>query len=414
MDRAIDTKYLRWQLVRRITLTLLIIAVLVGSSFTAWAWLKPSISRVRIRTAQVKRGALESTITASGTVLPELEQVISSPIDARVIKILKRPGAKIRKNEAILQLDVNASILELDKINQQLLLKENSQKKTKLDLIEKLNGLQSQAEMKQLEWESFKAQTIQQRKLFEMGLSSENAYRQAQLQEDKALIELKQLETTKKNSASTSEIEMAGLDLDIKTLLKEREEASRQLDLATTRSDRDGVLTWVVLEEGATIHKGDIIARIADLNSFKIEATVSDIHAKELLVGQKATIKINEDYLSGLVTNILPTVKDGAITFAIRLDHSSSPLLYPNLRVDVLIMKDKKDDVLTIKKGPFINGDGKQDVFVIRGDRAYKVPVIIGISSFENCEVVDGLLENDEVIISDMRDYLYLKELQVK
>jgi len=413
MDRPLDSEYKIKHIIKRIVGAILAVSLVAGVFAIAWLWLSPSVKRVRIRTAEVDRGSIEATITASGTVLPEIEQVVSSPIDARVLKILKHVGDKVSKNEAILELDTNASILALDKVNQELSLRENRQKKVQLALNEKINQIKSQEKIKQLDWQSLKAQAIQNRKLFGQGLLAENVCQQSELQEAKALIELQQMEIAKQNAEETSKTEIAGLDLEINILKKEQLEASRLLELATTRADRDGVLTWVVLEEGTTIRKGDVVARIADLKSYRLEASVSDIHAKALSIGQIAKVKINEDYLDGVISNILPTIKNGAMTFEISLAEKASPLLRSNLRTDVLIITSKKDGILRIKKGPFINGDGKQEVFVIRGDIAIKVPVTIGIASFDVYEIVDGLIEGDEVIISDMRDYLHLSEVKL-
>jgi HlyD family secretion protein len=69
---------------------------------------------------------------------------------------------------------------------------------------------------------------------------------------------------------------------------------------------------------------------------------------------------------------------------------------------------------LRIKKGPALNAEGVRDVFVIRGDTAVKTPVKMGIASFDTYEVVDGLLEGDEVILSDMTGFQHLKEVQLK
>lgn len=414
MDRPIDSQYRVKQVAKQIFGVILVVSIVISGFAFTWFWLSPSIKRVRIRTAVVDKGSIEASVTASGVVLPEIEQVVSSPIDTRVVKILKRIGDKVVKNEAIIELDTNASILALEKINQELSLRENQQKKTLLSLEEKINQIKSQEKIKQLDLESLKTQVLQNRKLFEQGLLADNIYRQSELLEAKALIELKQLEVARENAEEASKTEIAGLDLEINTLIKEQSEAKRVLQLATTRADRDGVLTWVVLEEGTTIRKGDVIARIADLKSYRVEAKISDIHAKAISTGQDVKVKINDDYLDGILTSILPTIKDGAITLAISLKENASLLLRPNLRVDVLVITSKKDGILRIKKGPFVNGDGKQEVFVMRGDIALKVPVTIGIASFDTYEIIDGLIESDEVIISDMRDYIHLKELKIK
>ncbi|MEW6126447.1 MAG: HlyD family efflux transporter periplasmic adaptor subunit [Acidobacteriota bacterium] len=414
MDREIDRGFRNRQLIKRLLILLFVISFVVAGFVYAPRLMKASINRSRIRTARVEAGAIEATISASGTVVPEFEQVISSPINAQVKKILKRAGDGVRKGEPILELDVNESVLAVEKINQQMALKQNQQAKIKLDLQTALADLQSRWEIKNLEYKSARAATARNRNLAKQGLLSEEKLREAELQEEKAAFELKQLEQSKLNAEQSTRTQIEGLVLEMQTLEKERNEAARQLELATTKADRDGVLTWVVTEEGAIIQKGAVIARIADLNSFQVNATYSDIHAGNITAGMPASIKINDDYLQGTVASILPTVKDGTITAAITLKDKSSALLKANLRVDVLIVTDKKDRVLRIKKGPAITADGVRELFIVRGDVAVKTPVKFGIASFDNCEIVEGLYEGDEVIISDMGEYQHLQEIKLK
>jgi HlyD family secretion protein len=173
-------------------------------------------------------------------------------------------------------------------------------------------------------------------------------------------------------------------------------------------------LTWVVQEEGATLQKGAVIARIADLHAFRVDATFSDIHANRITAGLPVSVKVNDNELQGTIISILPTIKDGVITAAIALQDKSSALLKANLRVDVLIVTDRKERALRLKKGPAVSAEGIRELFVIRGDVAVKVPVKIGISGFDSYEVIDGLIEGDEVIISDMSEYQHLKEVTLK
>ncbi len=374
----------------------------------------PSIDRSRIRTAKVESGPIEATITATGTVIPEIEQVLSSPVNARILRILKRPGAILFKGDSIFELDLNESRLALDKLNQRIELKQNEQAKAKLDLENKLTTLQSQWEIKNLECKTARAATLRNRSLSHEGLISEERLREVELIEQKAGYELKELEDSKRNAQQLNATQLEGLALEMKTLEGERQEAQRQFELATTRSDRDGVLTWVVNEEGATVAKGEVLARIADLSSYRVEATVSDVHANRLAVGLPAKVRIDDQNLTGRITRINPTIKDGVITLIIDLDEKSSPLLRSNLRVDVLIVTDRKDHVLRIKKGPFGNAEGMRDVFVIRGDTAIRTSATFGIASADYFEIIEGLFEGDEVIISDMNDYIHVKQMKLK
>jgi HlyD family secretion protein len=414
MDREIDPAHRKRQVVRRATLSAIVVAAIAAIFVWVPGFIRPSLSRSRIRTARVDAGPIESTISASGTVVPEFEQVLSSPINARVVKIMKRPGAVVTRGEPILELDVSESVLALERVTQQVELKQNQQAKAKLDLENTLISLKSQWEIKNLEFKSASQNSARNRELHKQGLVSSELLSQAELLEEKNRYELKQLEESKHNAGQSTDTQLEGLALEMKTLEKERTEARRQLELATTKSDRDGVLTWVVPEEGATIQKGAVLARIADLNSFLVQATVSDIHASRLSVGMPVRVRINDSFLEGEVSSVDPTIKDGVMTMLIALKEKASSLLRSNLRVDVLIAAERKDRVLRIKKGPFANSEGLRDVFVIRGDAAIKTSVRLGISSFEDYEVVEGLIEGDEVIISDMTDYMHAREVRLK
>jgi HlyD family secretion protein len=197
-------------------------------------------------------------------------------------------------------------------------------------------------------------------------------------------------------------------------LRQEKQDKERRLRLATTQSDRDGVLTWVVQEVGSVVNQGAVIARVADLSSFRVEATLSDVHASQLTPGLPARVLANEKMLDGMITSILPTIKDGAIAIVIGLKDKADPNLRSNLRVDVYVVSGHKDKALKIKRGPAVPGEGIHDLFVIRGDVAVKTPVKIGLSSFEEAEVLSGLMEGDEVIVSDMSDYSWRKEISVR
>lgn len=414
MDRDIDPAFRRRQIIKRIAVSAIIVSAVFSLLVWGPGWISPSISRARIRTARVETGSIESVITASGTVVPEFEQVLSSPIDARVVKILKRPGEIIAGGEPIVELDISQSRLALEKLDQQIQLKQNQQAKIKLDLESTLTSLQSQWEIKNLEYKSHKATSARTRGLYKQGLLSEERLREVELLEEKAGFELKQLEESKRNAQQATKTQIEGLNLEMKTLEQERAEAKRQLDLATATSDREGVLTWVVPEEGATVQKGGVLARIADLSSFRVQATVSDVYANRLSAGLPVSVKINEDYLKGSLTGIDPTIQNGVITFFIGLEDKSNSLLRSNLRVDVLVATDHKERALRIKKGPFAGADAARDVFVIRDDAAVRTPAKFGIASFDHYEVIEGLIEGDEVIISDMSDYIHMKEVRLK
>jgi HlyD family secretion protein len=330
------------------------------------------------------------------------------------MRILVRPGAQLKPGQPIVELDTSESTLAVERLSQNLALKENQQEKTRLDLERSLNDLDSQASIKDLQLQSFHSQLARSQALWKEGLISVEQLRQAELAEAQAVIELKKIQNERENAQRATRAQIEALALEMATVRKETQEARRQLNLASPKASRDGVLTWSLTEEGIAVHKGDVLARIADLSSFRVEATVSDVHAKQVSVGLPVAVKVGEETLDGIVSNVLPTIKNGIMTVQVALRQKSSPLLRSNLRVDAFIVTGRHARALRVKKGPFADGEGPVDAFVVRGDRAYRTRIELGLSSFEEFEVTKGLSAGDEVIISDMKDYMHLAEIRIK
>lgn len=414
MDRPIDEDVQRRRTVRRAGTAGAVLALLAGALVWLPGLVRPSISRASVRTAVADAGPIEAVITATGTVVPEVEQVVSSPVDARVLRILKRTGARLEKGDPLVTLDISETQLAVDTLGQDLAIKQNQQARTRLSLEKSLIDLNGQVEVKTLQLASLRSQLARDRQLTADGLLSQELLKKSELAVSQAQIELTQLEGSRENARIANRTEVEGLGLEMSKLHQEQREARRLLDLATPRADRAGVLTWALTQEGVAIRKGDVIARLADLGSFRVEATVSDVHAGRLAAGLPVTVKVNDDTLEGTVAAVLPTIQNGAMTLQVALKDPSSALLRSNLRVDVGIVTASKPRVVRIRRGPFASGEGVQQVFVIRGDRAVRTPVELGLSSFDQFEVVRGLVPGDEAIISDMNDYTRLKEVRIR
>jgi HlyD family secretion protein len=365
--------------------------------------------------AAVERGDLEATLRASGTVVPALERVLSSPIDARVIRKLKQPGAVLEAGDAILELDTTATRLEIEKLEERLAQNENERTRRRLETDNEIAGLEREIETQHLELEIARYRLGQNRKLHEEDLVSEEKLKESEVTVKKTEIRLRQLDEEIVAARETHEAQIERLDLDAGILRRELADQRRQLELAMTRAEGAGVLTWVVDEAGSTVRRGDLLARIADLGSFRVEATISDAYAPRLQVGQAVHVVAGEESIPARLARILPTIENGAVKFAVDLDDPSHPRLRHNLRVDVMVVTGFKADVLKIPRGPYIQGGGTQhQVFVVRGDRAVRTDVRLGLLGYEFYEVLEGLDEGDEVIVSDLRRKLHVAEIRVK
>jgi HlyD family secretion protein len=414
VDREIDAVTRYRALVKRLLVPAFVIAA--AGLLVTWGagLLRPSLKRSAIRTAVVDQGPVDATLSATGVVVPETEQVLSSPVDARLLRVARRAGTPVKEGEPIVELDVNASVLAVETLSQDLALKANQQARARLALQNTLSELDAQLEIKTLQLESARLEHQRNRQLRQEGLISAEELRKSEVAERQAGIELQRLDASRQNARDATTTELAGLALELGKLDKSRQEAARVLALATPTADRDGVVTWTLTEEGAAVRKGDIVARVADLSSFRVDASVSDAYASRLSAGQAVQVRADDKLLEGRVTDVLPTVQNGVITVRVALADRSHPSLRPNLRVEVFIVTDHRARALRVRKGSSTSGEGVQQVFVVRGGEAVRTRVRFGIASFDYVEVADGLSAGDEIVISDMADYVHLASIRIR
>jgi len=414
VDREIDTRTRYRALLRR----LLVPAAVVASVGLLLSWgtglLRPSLKRSSIRTAIVDQGPVDATLSATGTVVPQTEQVLSSPVDARLLRVLRKAGTAVNAGDSIVELDVNASVLAVESLGQDLALKANQQARSKLALENTLSELDAQLEIKKLQLESAKLEHERNRQLFNEGLTSSEVLRKSEVAERQAGIELQRLEASRRNAQESTRTELAGLALELAKVEKAHQEARRVLGLATPTADRKGVVTWTLTEEGAAVRKGDVVARVADLSAFRVDASVSDAYASRLSSGLPVQVRVDDRVLDGQVTDVLPTVQNGVITVRVALKDPSHAALRPNLRVEAFIVTDHRDRALRVRKGSSTSGEGVQQIFVVRGDRAVRTRVRFGIASFDYVEVAEGLSAGDEAVVSDMSDYQHLSSIRIR
>jgi len=414
MDRPLDPGEIQRRTRRRwITGALAGAAVLALVLFLP-GWVKPSIPRTEIRTAVVEAGPIDATLTASGLVVPEHEFVVTSPVDSRVVGTVHEAGDTVAAGEPIVNLDVTETRLLLERLEREVALKDNERSQARVDLESKLNELTGRQGIKQLELESLRFETERNEKLEADGVISGDDVRKSKADLERCRIELDQLAAERANAEKGLQVRLKALDLEYEILEKERDDAARTLARSSASSAEAGVVTWVLPGVGVAVSRGDELARVADLSTFKVEATISDAYAPRIRAGQPVLVKAGDLELGGSVAKVLPKVDNGIVRLDVALDEPAHRLLRPSLRVDVHVITDHRDRTLTVKRGSLVSLDGDYAVFRIRGEEAVRRPVKLGIMNFDRCEILEGLDAGDEIILSDMSDYANRKEIRIK
>ena len=376
--------------------------------------LNSSIQKSAITTTVVETGSIENTISASGEVLPEFEEVITSPINASVKNVIMDAGSQVKAGQSVLTLDKSASQTEYEKLKFQLESKHNDVKKLKLDLDKSFYDIKSNNEIKQLRINSLEADVENAKRLFKAGGGTREGIEQAELNLKVAKLEKQQLENEIKSKQQTMQVQMKEAEIAAAIQQNDLHELERKLQLANIVASREGVVTWVNKNIGAAIHEGEALARIADLSSFKVQGSISDNYLDQLHNAMVAIIRINETLIRGTVINIQPSVQNAVVSFDIRLDERNNKLLRPNMKADVFLVTASKTNVLRAANGPAFKGTPSQDIFVVRNDKAIRRTVNIGLSNFDYVEIKNNISAGDIIITSDMSDFKNAREITIK
>lgn len=414
MDRPIDDRTVRRRRVKRAAIAVLTVGSALGALVMLPGWLRPSVERSRLRIGRVEVGSVEATLDASGVVVPAAERSIVSPFESRVLRVLKRAGETVRTGDPIVELDTAAARLDLSRLEDRLAEQGNEKERLELSLERELLGLRAQAESRKLDAEVLSHRAAQSEKLRVDGLVSDEALEAARAEAKKAAIEVRQLEESAAVAEKVAAAQVAGVALAVRTLDKEAVEARRQLELATARADMDGVVAWVASQEGATVRRGDPIARVARPDMFRVEGTISDVHVARLAAGMPVHVIASGRSMDGRVAAVLPAIEGGAARFLVDLAHPSDAELRQNLRVDVHVVVAAKSGVPSVARGTFAVTGEVQPVFVVDGNRLVRTNVRFGLLGFDRLEIVDGIAPGGELVLSDMQDYAHLHTVRLR
>ena len=414
MDRALSDKMIQEQRNRNIFWILLLMGTIGVGGYFFRASLTTSLSATKFRTAIAETGTIENTITASGEVVPEFEQVITSSIQAAVQEVLIPVGSTVKPNQPILLLNKEFALLKKEKLDDALALKKNSIVQLKLQLDKNLYDLKINNEIKGLRINGLKADLEDAKRLVTIGGGTEEAMEKVKLNLEIAQLEKKQLESdlAYKQQAVTSDLKEVELQLAIQS--KDLKEFARKLEQAEVVASREGVLTWVNENIGTTVNEGEALAKVADLASFTIEGAISDIYGEKIHIGQAAIVRINEQDLRGLISNIKPIVTNGVIQFVVQLQAPNHELLRPNLKVEIFLITTARNNTIRVANGPTFKGRKQQAIYVVENGIAKRRAVKIGLSNFDYVEILDNLKAGEEVIITDMKDYVHLEEVIIE
>jgi HlyD family secretion protein len=265
---------------------------------------------------------------------------------------------------------------------------------------QKLKQTRSSIELLEIDLQATRVRHERNQKLRASGLVSGEDLLTAELNVKRNEIQLRQqrelIEDTRRATASS--IAAARLQ----QAILQKQIARQEGLLAQTRVSApfSGMLTSLAEEEGASVAAGQLVARVSELNNYRVEASVSDFHARLLAPGQAVRVEQNGEVLAGTVRTILPEIQNGSIKLLVDLAEPHNPLLRNKMRVDVNVITDRKAGVLVIDGGAAFNGKGPQPAWRVQDGMAYKTQLTLGASDGKVVEVAAGARAGERFITS--------------
>ncbi len=414
MDREIPKEVLAGERRRRFIKWGIAAAAVIAVVIVLLSTMRKSVNAADIIIASADKGTIETSVNASGRVVPAFEEIINSPIATKIVEVYRREGDSVNQGTPLLLLDLQSAQTDVDNARDEGRRLALGMEQTRLNNHTYLTNLEMNIKVKEMDVNRKRVEVANERRLDSLGSGTGDRVREAELAYNTGKLELEQLRQQLENERGVREAEMQIKALELDIFQKSFAEKQRMLDDARILSPRAATLTYVNNEIGKQVSMGEKVAVISDLSHFKVNAEIADSYGDRVAVGSRAVVRIGRVKLDGHVSNVTPLSKNGVIAFTVMLDNDDNDRLRSGLKTDVFVMCDIKDDAVRIPNGSYFKGPGEYQMFVLTSDNELeKRPVTLGDSNYEFVEVVKGLSTGDRVVISDMSNYTNSNKLKI-
>ncbi len=415
MDREIPREEIRRRRIRTIITRSAIAGVAVIAILVLIFSMRKGVKASDLKFSTVEEGSLETSVSASGKVVPAFEEIINSPIATRIVEVYRKGGDMVEEGTPLLRLDLESAETELDKLNDELQMRRLALEQTRLNVATFINDLEMRVKVKEMAVNRLSAEVANERRLDSLGSGTGDRVREAELAYNTGVLELRQLREQLVNERQVKEAEFKSKQLELSIFAKNLTLQQRTLEDARILAPRHATLTYINNEIGTRVAQGEKVAVVSDLSHFRVDADIADSYGERVAPGAAVRVKIGRETLTGSVASVTPLSRNGVISFTVRLDEDDNPRLRSGLKTDVYVMCDVKDDVMRISNGSYYLGPNTYELFVDNGDGTLsRRKVKLGECNYEWVEVVDGLRPGEKVVISDMKEYKNSSTLKMK
>jgi len=375
----------------------------------------PVVERGSVWIDTVKRGPMLREVRGTGTLVPEDLRWIPAIAEGRVERIVLRPGAAVAADTVILELSNPELAQAVRDADLQFSTAEAQLANRRAELESALLAMQSTVATLESDAREARLDADAEGQLFAKGLTSAIGLRTKRTRADnleaRLGLERQRLEMQRQSLAPQLAIAQAEVNRQRANVrLKQAQLAGLQV-----RAGVRGVLQQVLVESGARVAPGANLVRVVDPARLKAELKVPETQAKDVLIGQRATVDTRNGVAAGRVARIDPAATGGTVTVDVVFDGALPVGARPDLTVDGTIEVDRLADVVFVKR-PSVGEEGATvQLFRLDGTGcAVRGPVTLGKIAVATAEVRTGLKPGDQVILSDMSAYDGVDRVRIK
>jgi HlyD family secretion protein len=363
----------------------------------------PTLDRSTAVIETVKRGEMVRDVRGNGTLVPEITRWVPAPADGRVERILLKAGVEVDPSTVIAELsnpqleqqaaDTELQVKAAQADQENLKVKLESDTMTQKAAIATINSQYSQAKL-QLDADEV---------LAKQGLVADLVLKisRVNVQDLANRLKVEQERLVVAAKSTKAQLNAASSRLDqLRALATLRRQ---QVDELKVRAGSGGVLQQVLVTEGQQVTPGFNMARVADPASLKAVLRVAETQISGVRVGQTVIVDTRNGLIQGTVSRIDPAAREGTFEIDASLVGPLPPSARPDLSVDGTIELERLQDVLKVGRPAFGQAQQTIGMFVLSADgtEAERRSVKLGRNSVSQIEILEGLKEGDQVIISD-------------
>jgi multidrug resistance efflux pump len=393
-----------------------VLLVLVTVALSRLKPAAPTVERSAILIDAVKRGPMLRQVRGPGSLVPDSIRWISAVTGGRVERVNVRPGAVVTAGTVLLEMSNPDVQLEALNAQQQLAASEAQLVSLRTTLeTGRLNQagtvVNVRTQLREAQRNLASAETLATRDLV---AANEVARQRDQVEE----------------FTERLRIEQARLDLMTATLdsqlTLQRDQVSRLRAISEYQLNRvasmrvtagtNGVVQDLTLEVGQWVQSGTTLARVVQPGTLKAVLRIPETQARDLAIGQVASVDTRIGVVAGRVNRIDPAAQQGTVAVDITFTEPLPQGVRPDLQVEGTVEIERLASVLSVGRPAYGQPNAQTSLFRLTrdGDYAERVPVRFGRASVNTIEVVDGLTEGEEIILSDMTRWDQVDRVRVK